>query len=450
MITKVRRLVDTLIHGKAEQVIPKDDLMRKEIINWNNLYQKDISSDNEKTLSLHSAVTSELARLVTLELESEVSELEELDKIYKREVIDVIRERTEVGCALGSLIFKPYVTERGELKVDYISPLDFVVNNQDLTDVSFLDKREQDGVSYIRVERHVLNTDGTYDITNVAYKSYDGFTGTQVSLAVVDEWRHLAPGVRLENMDRMLFSMFRVPNANTIDRKSPLGISVFHKGIPQIKDAEEQYGRILWEYEGSELAIDADVTMFDGPNVDRLPQGKDRLFRRVDTGEDGFYKVFAPDIRDTSLFNGLNKILQRVEFNCGLAYGTISEVEGEAKTATEIKASKQRSFSTVRDIQKSLELALTELVEVMVIMIQLYNLPIQTSDELSISFDFDDSLVIDSKEEHLILLQEVAAGIISKEEYLMRRYGVDELQAQEMMPRSEVEDDVDSYLPSDH
>ena len=35
-----------------------------------------------------------------------------------------------------------------------------------------------------------------------------------------------------------------------------------------IKQADEQWGRILWEYEGSELAIDVDITAF---RKDELP-----------------------------------------------------------------------------------------------------------------------------------------------------------------------------------
>ena len=38
------------------------------------------------------------------------------------------------------------------------------------------------------------------------------------------------------------------------------------------------------------------------------------------------YKVFAPPIRDKSLINGFYAILRMVEFNSGLAYGTLSDL----------------------------------------------------------------------------------------------------------------------------
>ena len=68
------------------------------------------------------------------------------------------------------------------------------------------------------------------------------------------------------------------------------------------------------------------------------------------------------EIRDISLFNGFNKIFQRIEFNCGLAYGTLSDLSTVEKTAEELKTSKQRSFSTVSAIQKSFESSLEHIV----------------------------------------------------------------------------------------
>lgn len=104
-----------------------------------------------------------------------------------------------------------------------------------------------------------------------------------------------------------------------------MGVSVYARAVNLIKEADRQYSRTIWEYEGSELAIDVDLSMLK--NGEEIPEGKERIFRMLDAGEDGFYKVYSPAIRDENLFNGLNKILQRIEFNCGLAYGTLSDVQ---------------------------------------------------------------------------------------------------------------------------
>ena len=51
--------------------------------------------------------------------------------------------------------------------------------------------------------------------------------------------------------------------------------------------------------------------------------------------------------------NGYNRIVQKIEFNCGLAYGTLSDPQVVDKTAEEIISSKQRSYATVKAIQNS-------------------------------------------------------------------------------------------------
>ena len=83
-----------------------------------------------------------------------------------------------------------------------------------------------------------------------------------------------------------------------------------------------------------------------------LPKRKNQIYRKydVDSLDGNFYNIFSPEIRDSSQFNYFNKILQRIEFNCGLAYGTLSDPQTVEKTAEEIRTSKQRSYTQVSSI----------------------------------------------------------------------------------------------------
>ena len=148
-----------------------------------------------------------------------------------------------------------------------------------------------------------------------------------------------------------------------MDRHSPLGVSVFSRAAPLILEADAQFARYIWEFEGSELAIDAAADYLKpGPDgAPRLPKGKTRLFRGHDTRDQDFYAVFSPAIRDESIRRGFNTILQRIEFACGLAYGTISDPQTVEKTAEEVRTSKARTYATVKSIQRSVENALRDL-----------------------------------------------------------------------------------------
>ena len=86
------------------------------------------------------------------------------------------------------------------------------------------------------------------------------------------------------------------------------------------------------------------------------------LYRVVDTATGAtdrkYLEIYSPDIRYDAYKEGWNEQLRRIEFACNLAYGTISDPNSVDRTATEIEASKQRSYTFICDCQKSLENAL--------------------------------------------------------------------------------------------
>jgi len=402
---------------------------------WLDMYRDEAPWLGPETLSLNlsSTIASELARLTTIEMKSEIEKQDDLNKDYQK-VVDDARRFVEYGLALGGVILKPYVS-KDRITVDYVTPDLFIPisfdNFGEIDHIVFIDETQIGESFFRRIEEHNL-TSGVYEINNACFES-DSYNdlGEEVELSKVDRWSDLLESAVLENVDKPLYSYFKNPQANNLDLTSPMGVSCYSRATSLIQDADEQYSRIIWEYEGSELAIDADLTVLNAKGG--LPAGRERLFRNLGIDQkDGFYEVFSPAIRDSSLFNGLNQILKRIEYVCGLAVGTISDPVEAEKTATEIKSSKQRSYSTVTDIQKSLQNSLEGLVEAMIIYGKIYfKRPIT---EPSISFEFDDSIIVDTGTEQAIRMQEVAAGLIKPESYLMWRYGVSEEEARKMLP----------------
>jgi len=129
-------------------------------------------------------------------------------------------------------------------------------------------------------------------------------------------------------------------------------------------------------------------------------------------------------LRGQELADGLSRIFRQIEFNCGLAYGTLSDVQSSDKTAEEIKASKQRSYATICDNQKALKTALEDLVYAMDVWCTLYNLT--PMGKYEVSFEFDDSIVADRKAEFVEKQALVSAGIMTKWEFRMWYFGEDE------------------------
>ena len=116
-----------------------------------------------------------------------------------------------------------------------------------------------------------------------------------------------------------------------------------------------------------------------------------------------------------------NEILKRIEDVTGLSRGTLSDTNFDTKTATEIVSSKQRSYSANADIQKALQKALEDVVYIMDVYCTLYNLAPES--EYAVSFDWDDSILVDKESELGKLIMLMQNGLASKTELRMWYFG---------------------------
>lgn len=250
-------------------------------------------------------------------------------------------------------------------------------------------------------------------------------------------------------MERPLFAYFRIPLANRNDRHSPLGASVYAPAVDTIHDADEQFGRLLWEYEGGQLAIDVDAAALrpTGDGGFQMDQRSGRLYRGCMTGNVGeqtLFNVFAPALRDEAYLRGLDGILKRIEFQCGLAYGTLSDPQNVDKTATEIMASKQRSYSTVKSIQHALQVALDDLLYAMNAYADLYQLA--PAGSYTAVYNWDDSIVNDPGERKQLFWQYVQAGKFPMQRYLTEFEGYSQEEAAQIAAETSAENNADEAL----
>ena len=395
-----------------------------------------------------------------------------------------IRKQIEYGIAKGGLVIKPYLVanrvektdkEKGvkagdtdwQMEFDFIQadafyPLAFDASGQ-ITEAAFIQTQVEKDVIYRRLEYHKWQNNKVI-IVNKAFKSTNNSNqgdmtgldlGQEVPLATVSTWKDLREKVEIENIQKPLFAYFKMPEANTVDPSSPLGVSGYSRATGLIKDADMQYSRLLWEYEAGEMAIDIDRDAMSfredaKGNMHTVPNHlQNRLFRKVDLGESDTYQPFAPVLRDASFIQGLNAILMRIEDVVGLSRGTLSDVTQEARTATEIKILKQRSYQTNADIQQAIEDCLKDVVYIMNAYCDLYK--ITPDGEYDVSFEWDDSIIVDVDTElgkQITLLQN---GLTSKIEVRQWYFGETERQAQEALQKINEEsiDDMENELIMD-
>ena len=391
---------------------------------------------------------------------------------------DALPVQLEYAIAKGGLVIKPYLvkkpqnvdmmtgeTKQNEIQEEYDIEFDYIQANEfyplsfnasgKIIEAAFIQRIFDKDTIYSRLEYHKLTDEGVV-VINKAFKkkavstssiSKEETLGDEISLTEVEEWASLSPETTIGGVDRLLFAYLKMPDANTIDTHSPLGMSGFAKATKLIKDADMQYSRLMWEFEAGELAIDIDRNALrylndpDDPDSGHSVMNKlqNRLYRKVDLNDDNTYNVFSPDLRDVSILNGLNTILIKIEDKTGLSRGTLADVNmvSEAKTATELMLQRTRNYQTNQRIQKATQLALEDTIYIMNAYCELYN--ITEDGEYNVSFEWDDSVLVDKDTElsrRIILMNN---GLAGKVETRMWYFGETENQAREALIRIQQE-----------
>lgn len=394
---------------------------------------------NVKAVGLPAAICREVTRPTMVEFAANITGSQRAD--YLNDSFQLAKENfgkaLELGLALGGVALKPYIYG-DKLLVDMTGAAGFQPTKFDPTGRCiggvFRDKPVKvNGKYYVRLESHDL-TDTTYTIKNKVYYSDSiGSVGAPAPLNVVPEWSDIQEEVTIQNMDGPLFAYFKPPIANTADTNSLCGMSVYGDAatVELIKQADEQWERLRWEFKSSERKV-----LMDGSSSTADMFNK-RLFEVGPFSPNGdFFQHIEPQIRDDAIYRGFQNILRRVEFNIGLSYGDISDPQTVEKTATEIRSSKQRKYVLISSIQTALEHTFDTLIYAMDAYATLYDLA--AAGDYEVTYDWGDSILDDQEtkdKEFARDLQLLNAGIMNDWEFRAKYFNEDEETAKATLPK---------------
>lgn len=361
---------------------------------------------NKSKLKLPRSIVDIIVNSAAQEFDFSVDtkELQKLSK-YIRSMLKSAESDLLIG---GQVAFKPYV-KGNKVSVAIYDSRDFVAYYDivgELEKIYFKsDIRESEFKSYTLVEIHTYNENTReyridyqlYESANTDYNRKTGLKiqtfGSKVPLTKCAKTAELQDFVVIPDVDRHLCSVACLDNTLAYNK----GESIYASSIELIKDAEKQYDSLRWEYTGGELAIDANSDLFRPVGTSRqkyvLPEGKERLYRRLDGADNDFkMELFAPQLRDQSYINGLNEILRKIENNTSLYSGALSNVQDTQKTASEVIASKQRFYVLVMMIKNKMRNSIQEILENCCIV---YNrmMPEFMGTSVNITFDIGDSVI---------------------------------------------------------
>ena len=429
-----------------KQIIGKDitlsDNMISAINNWRKMLDGDADwlTDSVISLGIEEGICREFADCALVEMETSLSN-ERLDKMYQRNLAD-LNENLQEGLALGSFVLKPLGESAAEfISADKIIPIRFGDDGKPV-DIAFLTVKKIGEVDYFtRLERHYF-INGNLTIENRCFRSQTPRDiGLPCSLEAVEEWENIEPGpITYLGMNRMDFGYYRNPIKNKIDG-SACGVSIYESAVDLIRKADIQGARLDWEYESGERAIHVDNrALKQDKSTGRFGMARlsKRLYRglNLEAGKDQeLLKEYSPEMRDEAFRRGLEEYKREIEFSVGLAYGDLSDVQEVAKTATEIKTSKNRKYNRVTAIQNNLY----DCLEDFAAGLAFYNSMLNSGYEFSCKFN--DSILTDEEAERQQDRQDVSMGAMTLVEYRAKWYNETEEEAARKIVQENIDPD---------
>lgn len=432
MISGVKRMLSRAAIKRALGKAPElTSYMIERIELWNNMINGNAPwcDDYIKSMKIEHGICREFADVVLSEMEVSISN-NKLSDVFNN-CIEDLNENLQDGLALGALCIKPLGNGEAEfVTADRFIVLSFGIDRKP-DDIVFIDQKKIDTSRYyMRLERHSIKT-GHLVISNMAFESSDKTNlGRSILLTEVEEWSHLPEEVAYPGMKKMDFGYYKNPLKNRIDNTN-CGISIYDDAIDIIQRVDTQGARLDWEFESGERAVHVDsTTLKKKPNGQNgLAKLNKRLYRGLDLDADTeLLKEYSPEFRDENIVNGLETLLRQIEFIVGLSFGDLSAPQSVDKTATEIKAAKQRKYNRVDAIQGKLKVCLEDFLAGLAFHEGMY------SSGYKFVCNFADSILTDEETERQLMLNEIAAGIRSHWEYRVRFLGEDEETAKRNLP----------------
>lgn len=374
---------------------------------WRDVFTGNAPWNDSKipSLMLASGICTEVARAVTIEAESEVVGSPRADWLNEQyqEFFEKIRTTTEKLTSNGTILVRPNIKDDVMMievfENNMYYPIRYDKQNK-LVEVIFQYSITNDDGYYTLLE-HCDFTNNEFSVEFTAWYSKNSERlGRQILLSEVPEWEYLEEmnGITFTDVENPWFVTLNMPMLNHIEQDSPQGVAIFSKSIDDLQKADEQEELTEHEFKAGRLKQNVTSDMLSKTASGEWNINKDvfNVFEGTGMPKDGFVDTYNPEFRHDGLNARQNDIKRTIEFNCGIGFGTISDPQTQAKTATEIESGNQRFYTTVSDIQKVLQNGLTELVAIMDDMATRYYLAPQG--EYDISFWWDDSILVSAED----------------------------------------------------
>jgi A118 family predicted phage portal protein len=298
-------------------------------------------------------------------------------------------------------------------------------SDRNITEVAFIDNYKIKDNEYIDLRLHVLE-DGKYTIINRKLH----VVGSSISEvknddAIIDKL--------YTNSEIPWFSILKLPLVNNFDIRCPLGVSVYGNALDILKCIDDAFNSLSNEYKHSDKKVFYSKALLNrdpetGNVINPDSINKHVFYYLGDTNtpqasEDMGIKEYNPKIRVEELTKGLESLLSYLSNACGLGNNYYKFSDMSVKTATEVSSANHNLMRSIRKNEIALEQFIVDLLH-SILHVSNYVFNTSFDEACNISVDFDATIIEDEASERTRDLNEVAAGVMSVDEFREKWYSV--------------------------
>lgn len=359
--------------------------------------------DDIESINFAGYINDVTAGLVTLDGKIKMPDTERGKYLQKQAdyVLQVLPDKVSEAIGNAGIMFKP----NGK-NVDYVEPGNFaptdVDSNGNIFGCVFQEQKKQGDYTYTRLEWHRfedgVTQDGkpkrVYRITNYAYKSIGSIgIGKPCKLSEVKEWNDLIEDINYENIERPLFSYFKNPAPNRLDRTSPLGVPIWNNCLKELKDLDIAWSRKSLEVEDSKhiTFLPQNVIMYANQHGVNLPRWVTGVEYGNGVNNDSKIHEHVSTLLTDQRISDLNSILSMISMKCGFSQGMfVFDEKTGMMTATQVEADDQETIRTIKNIRDALQECLENLFYALNVMADIYtDLPAENWEEIEEEMTID-------------------------------------------------------------
>lgn len=422
MFEKIRTIIQRLFGIRAAQVPDDPD-------NYVQRYE-DIDGEN-----ITATISNKLGMLTFADSTCTVDDVGERSKLIAEIVNDLFEKGASIAAQAfgkGGKVLIPFVHD-GHIDVQAISQNRMMVHRMDgdkIKDVSILlDTCTIENEGYWLFADYAVNENG---VQTIRYRACT-HSGSEAPLTTIPKWANIQPEISIGGTDRALLGFLRCPVDNRKDMHI-LGVPITYGAEKSIDELVEHIAIYRREFKLSRMMLGLDASLWrdfgrgkldaDGMTIDyvkKTAQDSDSPFVPVEgvvLDSKTPWQTYAPGIRYEAMEARYNSLLRRVEKDCGLSQGILTERQSvNYANKDEVRAAQYDTFSVIKAMRTAWEKAIDDLAYAIDVLAEFYGLtPGGARGQFEIEFDWDMSMVESTTESFQQLSELQSRGIVSKAE----------------------------------